>query len=38
MPRHEIVVQRIPDEFQGKPVRLPDPAELSHFYTKTVAD
>lgn len=38
MPRHEIVVERIPDEFQGKPVRLPDPAEMSHIYTRTVAD
>jgi hypothetical protein len=38
MPRHEIVVQRIPDEFQGKRVHLPDPAELSHINTKTVGD
>lgn len=38
MPRHEIVVQRIPDEFQGKRVHLPDPAELSHIFTKTVGD
>ena len=29
---------RIPDEFQGKRVRLPDPAEMSHIYTRTVAD
>ena len=38
MPRHEIIVERIPDEFQGKPVRLPPPSELSHIYTQTVAD
>ena len=38
MPRHEIVVERIPEEFQGKPVRLPDPAEMSHIYTRTVAE
>ena len=38
MPRHEIIVERIPDEFQGKPVRLPPPSEMSHIYTQTVAD
>ena len=38
MPRHEIKVERIPDEFQGKPVRLPPPSEMSHIYTQTVAD
>ena len=32
MPRHEIIVERIPDEFQGKPVRLPPPSEMSHIY------
>ena len=38
MPRHEIVVKRIPDEFQGKLVRLPDPFEmLGGDYTQTVA-
>lgn len=39
MPRHEIVVKRIPDEFQGKPVRLPDPfAMLGGGFTQTVAE
>ena len=39
MPRHEIVVKRIPDEFQGKPVRLPDPLEvLGGDFTQTVAE
>ena len=38
MPRHEIVVERIPAEFQGKPVRLPGPTEMSHIYTRTVAE
>ena len=38
MPRHEIIVERIPAEFQGKPVRLPPPSAMSHIYTRTVAD
>ena len=38
MPRHEIKVERIPDEFQGKPVRLPDPFEMLGIYTRTVAE
>jgi len=38
MPRHEIVVERIPEEFQGKPVRLPDPFDMLGFYTRTVAE
>ena len=37
MPRHEIVVERLPQEFQGKPVRLPPPMEPPYIYTWTVA-
>ena len=37
MPRHEIVVERIPDTFRGKPVRLPPPEALHTFHPKTVA-
>lgn len=38
MPRHEIIVKRIPDELQGKPVRLPPVTEMPHVYTRTVAE
>ena len=38
MPRHEIVVDRIPAEFQGKPVRLPPVTAMPHIYTRTVAE
>ena len=38
VPKHEVIVERIPDEFQGKPVRLPPVSKMPHYYTWTVAN
>ena len=37
MPRHEIIVERIPDEFQGRRIHLPPPMQPPHIVTWTVA-
>ena len=38
VPKHEVIVEHIPDEFQGKPVRLPPVSQMPHCYTWTVAN
>ena len=38
MPRHEIIVERIPDAYQGESARLPPPTTMPHVATRTVAE